>query len=144
MIQSASAVFRLDNENSGFSFRRASYYYKDDGERARDVSRLVGIRITLSAYGVATRSNMLELILQCAIGLVLLGFASSLTDYYMCNICDDARFFRKYKIEDSEDFSDLAERLQNLDPEKQRYMLQEKRHRQAVAAKLNKGIRKRR
>jgi len=121
---------RLDKEHAGFSYRRASYYYTDSGEQARDLQRLVGIRLQLSAYGIAKQGSLVLLILQCAIGMTLLGFANYLTDAYMCNICDDARFYRSFKIEDSDDFSDLAERLQNLDADEQRRLLEEKRRRQ--------------
>ena len=34
------SYIRMDEEDPGFSWRRATYYYTADGERARDVQRL--------------------------------------------------------------------------------------------------------
>lgn len=129
---------RLDKEEPGFSWRRATYYYTVAGERARDVQRMVGIRIKLSAYGYGRRPDILKLILQAAIGLTLLGFSVTLTDYIMLNVMEDAPLYYAYKIEESEDFGDMREKLQNLDPEEQVRLLHEKRRRAIQMRKLKK------
>jgi len=129
---------RLDKDQPGFSWRRATYYYTNDGERARDVQRMAGLRITMSAYGHCVKSDILKLILELSIGLVLLGLSKSFTDFFMLNTFADARRYRHYKIEESEDFGDLSERLQNLDAEEQRRLLEQKRRRETQMKKTKK------
>jgi hypothetical protein len=129
---------RLDKKEPGFSWRRATYYYTVVGERARDVQRMVGIRIKLSAYGYGRRPDILKLILQAAIGLTLLGFSVTLTDFIMLNVFEDAVLYESYKIEESEDFGDMREKLQNLDKEEQVRLLHEKRRRAVQMKKLKK------
>jgi len=132
---------RLDGASDGvegFSWRRAVYYYTPAGERARDVQRMIGVRIKMSTFAYGRQSHLLKLILELSIGLTLLGFANSLTDWIMLNVFEDAAMYYHYKIEESADFGDLKERLQNLDPERQVMLLEEKRRREKVMKKGKK------
>jgi len=129
---------RLDEESPGFSWRRAAYFYTAEGERARDVQRMVGIRIKMSTFGYGRQPHLLQLILQLSIGLTLLGFANTFTDFLMLNVFEDAALYYAYKVEESADFGDLRERLQNLDGERQLLLLHEKRRREAVQKKGKK------
>jgi len=129
---------RLDEKEPGFSWRRATYYYTAKGERARDVQRLIGVRIKMSAYGYGKKPDPLKLILQLAIGLTLLGFSKTLTDFIMLNIMEDRDLYYAYKMEESEDFGDMREKLQNLDKEEQVRLLGEKRRRSEQMKKMKK------
>ena len=50
------------------------------------MQRLYGVRIKMSAYGYGKKPDPFKLILQACIGLTLLGFSYTFTDFLMLNV----------------------------------------------------------
>ena len=95
--------------------------YDIGGETYRDFMRFIGIRIIFNVKGVGQTMSVPAIILQLSSGLALLSIAAVFTDWimlYMPLLPETQRkLYFMYKIEDSEDFSNLQEKLDVIDKE---------------------------
>jgi len=92
---------------------RESYSYYNGTQEMRDFYKFTGIRILFISEGLGTVISFASVVLQIASGLALLALASIITDFVMLylypkELRDE---YWSVKVTDSEDFSDLTEKL---------------------------------
>eukprot|EP00299_Pterocystis_sp_00344_P015665 c7837_g1_i1.p1 GENE.c7837_g1_i1~~c7837_g1_i1.p1 ORF type:complete len:393 (-),score=86.57 c7837_g1_i1:687-1865(-) len=112
---------RLDvGKSQGFFFHDADYERKSGGTPSTDIrfySRRIGYRLLISSKGTGTRTSIAAIILQVSSGLALLGAAKGATDFLMLMVLPQREYYRKYKEEETPDFSDLREKIKEAEEE---------------------------
>eukprot|EP00742_Colponemidia_sp_Colp-10_P002761 GILJ01002951.1.p1 GENE.GILJ01002951.1~~GILJ01002951.1.p1 ORF type:complete len:400 (+),score=38.55 GILJ01002951.1:116-1201(+) len=123
---------RLDNstalEGGGFSLSFAKHYMEGEKEY-RDTTYMVGVRIFFSSDGIGRTSNAGAIILQLSSALALLSLSTIAADFMMLRLYPRTRrqLYYQAKVEQSEDFSDLKDRLDLVREDE----YEQKRHKRA-------------
>lgn len=112
-------VQRLDaKSNIGFATKYAHYFYTEEEGKgsvhSRDQFTAYGLRFILSSKGKGKKFDVKVIILQVSVALALLGMADLVCDAVMKNLLAERRHFREYKEEVTPDFSDLRDRMNEL------------------------------
>lgn len=106
---------RLDvGKAQGFYFADAIYSRDAQGHPKSDVrfySKRVGYRLLISSRGIGSKTSIAAIILQISSGIALLSAAKSATDFLMLFVLPQKDFYRKYKEEETPDFSDVREMI---------------------------------
>jgi len=104
-------VKRIDNER-GFVTKRSNKYFKD-GEMVRDAQMMYGIRLLVDSAGIGRRFNFVLAMIQLGSALALMRTASMIADFTMLNLypTQKADLYYKCKVKETQDFSDLRDRL---------------------------------
>ena len=129
-------VERLDRSSryNGFSFQHADYYRTAPSQvDERDLYTFRGVRLVLSSSGVGKKVSIGMIMLQISSGIALLWLANAGADFFMLNILPERRHYRTYKQERSPDFSDLKNKITEVEGERKK--LRERKNR--FAAKIN-------
>jgi hypothetical protein len=121
-------VTRLDG-GRGFVTKRSMRKYVN-GEVTRDASLMYGIRVLVDSAGVGRKTNFVLLMIQAGSCLALMRTASMIADFIMlfCYPAEKTALYYKCKVKETQDFSDLKDRLNIINE-----------HREEVAALLNRG-----
>jgi len=106
---------RLDvGLSQGFHFADAVYKPDSDGHPTADVrfmSKQVGYRLIVSCKGTGRKVSLAAIVLQVSSGLALLGAAKGATDFLMLVVLPQKDFYRKYKEEETPNFSEMREMI---------------------------------
>lgn len=116
---------RLDNHDSnlstGYNFRYARYHREDQSAPLlRDLYKVSGIRLAFLTNGIATKFNLVKLIVSLGTGLGILFFAGFLSDIISMWMLPLSPYFRnkKYMNVDAEKVQERRMKWnQFLDPE---------------------------
>jgi len=106
-------VKRLDH-GQGFSQKRAKYRRDENGEEVRDATYLFGVRVLVDCSGVGRQASLPLVIVQIGSCIALLRVAMWVTDFVMLTMWPSAErrlAYKQCKINYTEDYSDLQERL---------------------------------
>lgn len=122
-------VTRLDGKK-GFSQKRVSHTRKN-GKEYREAIYMYGIRIIVDSSGIGRRIETTLIVIQIGSCLALLRIASMVADFLMmhCSLIYDQDHLDKYaecKVEDTDDYTDLQDRLNLVREGKQRPPADEK------------------
>ena len=129
----AVSVERLDvsERRKGFSYEYADYYRV--GAAApdeRDLYTYRGVRLVLSSRGVGKKVSLSAIMLQISSGIALLWLANYAADFLMLHVLPERRHYRTYKQERTPDFSDLRNKIAEVEGEKKK--LRERKNRFAA------------
>eukprot|EP00300_Choanocystis_sp_HF-7_P033189 c45485_g1_i1.p1 GENE.c45485_g1_i1~~c45485_g1_i1.p1 ORF type:complete len:417 (+),score=74.66 c45485_g1_i1:49-1299(+) len=104
---------RLDvGKAQGFWFADATYTWDENGNPDNDVrfyEKQIGYRLIVSSKGTGYKWSIQAIILQISSGLALVGAAKSAVDFIMLVLLPQKKYYRKYKEEETPDFSDVRE-----------------------------------
>eukprot|EP01012_Entosiphon_sulcatum_P020298 TRINITY_DN25273_c0_g1_i2.p1 TRINITY_DN25273_c0_g1~~TRINITY_DN25273_c0_g1_i2.p1 ORF type:complete len:377 (+),score=80.61 TRINITY_DN25273_c0_g1_i2:1195-2325(+) len=97
-------VRRFDNPQltDGFNYRTASYYTDINGVPRRDLWKYYGIRLFVESVGQGTRVSVVQIVLNIASGLALVGIATLVTDLLMLSVGNQKDAYRQSKVEETE------------------------------------------
>jgi len=132
-------VSRLDlNERRrGFSYQYAHYYRPvskaDGGKETRDLYTVHGIRLLVTSMGSGHKTSLSAIMLQISSGIALLWLAGFAADFLMLHVLPEKKHYRTYKQERTPDFSDLRNKIAEVEGERKK--LRERKNR--FAAKLD-------
>ncbi|CAG9324534.1 P2RX1_2 [Blepharisma stoltei] len=109
------SVARLDgaSEDHPVSFTRSNHYYKD-GVLTRDFKKFIGLKFMIRSEGLGYEFSLLQTVLQISSGLALLKLMTTITDFIMLNLYPNKKkraAFKKFKVEESVDFTDKGNRI---------------------------------
>jgi hypothetical protein len=104
-------VKRLDN-GKGFIQKRAFHSTKG-GVDGRDAFMMYGVRILVDSSGLGRKISFVLIMIQVGSGLALLRTASMASDFMMLQLYSKVRAdaYYKCKVEETEDYSDLQDRI---------------------------------
>ena len=126
----------LNERRRGFSYQHAHYYrLTPGGEDTRDLQTVYGVRLLISSLGEGKRVSAGAVMLQISSGIALLWLAGAAADFLMLYILPEARHYRTYKQERTPDFSDLRNKIAEVEGEKKK--LRDRKNR--FAAKLDES-----
>lgn len=123
-------VQRLDlsSKRNGFSYQYANYYRTSDtGQLQRDLYTVKGIRFLLSSRGVGKQISFSAIMLQLSSLIALLWLANIAADFLMLHVLPERKHYRSYKQERTPDFSDLRNKIAEVEGEKKK--LRERKNR---------------
>lgn len=129
----AVSVERLDvsERRKGFSYDYADYYRTAAAAPdERDLYTFRGVRLVLSSRGVGKKVSMSAIMLQISSGIALLWLANYAADFLMLHVLPERRHYRTYKQERTPDFSDLRNKIAEVEGEKKK--LRERKNRFAA------------
>jgi len=115
-------VKRLDN-GQGFQQKRATYRRDANGEEVRHATYLFGVRVLVDCSGIGRQASMPLIVVQIGSCIALLRVAMFVADFVMLTLWPNAErrlAYKQCKINYTEDFSDLQERLNLIKTENQR------------------------
>jgi len=138
--QPKMTVTRLDDNerHRGFHYQYAHYYRVDvDGKlvAARDLYTAYGVRLLLSSQGKGKKVSLSIIVLQIAAAIALLWLAGFVADFLMLYVLPERKHYRTYKQERTPDFSDLRNKIDEVEGEKKK--LRDRKNR--FAAKLDES-----
>lgn len=115
---SGVVVKRLDH-GKGFVQRRVKHKTVG-GASTRDATYMHGLRILVDSSGIGRKFSMVLIIIQIGSGLALLRTASMTSDFLMLKLYEPElrKAYYKCKIETSEDYSDLQDRINLIKEQK--------------------------
>ena len=131
-------VTRLDvNERRrGFEYQYAHYYRPTaGGPSTRDLHTVKGVRILLSSRGEGKKISISAIMLQISSMIALLWLANFAADFLMLHVLPERKHYRTYKQERTPDFSDLRNKIAEVEGEKKK--LRDRKNR--FAAKLDES-----
>ncbi|KAL1508699.1 hypothetical protein AB1Y20_004794 [Prymnesium parvum] len=123
-------VQRLDlsTKRNGFSYQYANYYRTSEtGEQQRDLYTVKGVRMLLSSRGVGKKISLSAIMLQVSSLIALLWLANMAADFLMLHVLPERKHYRTYKQERTPDFSDLRNKIAEVEGEKKK--LRERKNR---------------
>jgi hypothetical protein len=129
-------VQRLDLSefSRGFSYETADHYTQAPGDPGmRDLYTYRGVRLLLSSRGVGKKVSLAAIMLQVSSLIALLWLANYAADMTMLHVLPERKHYRTYKQERTPDFSDLRNKIAEVEGEKKK--LRERKNR--FAAKLD-------
>jgi len=129
-------VQRLDLSEyaRGFSFQTADRYTQAAGDPdMRDLYTFKGVRLLLSSRGVGKKVSVAAIMLQISSLIALMWLANYAADLMMLHVLPERKHYRTYKQERTPDFSDLRNKIAEVEGEKKK--LRERKNR--FAAKLD-------
>jgi len=120
----------------GFQYSYANYYRPTAGaEETRDLYTVNGVRVLLSSRGEGKKVSITAIMLQLAIAIALLWTANMVADFLMLHVLPERKHYRTYKQERTPDFSDLRNKIAEVEGEKKK--LRDRKNR--FAAKLDES-----
>jgi hypothetical protein len=131
-------VSRMDvsEKRRGFQYSYANYYRPEaGGVSTRDLYTVKGVRILLSSRGEGKRFSFSAVMLQISSGIALLWLANFAADFLMLHVLPERKHYRTYKQERTPDFSDLRNKIAEVEGEKKK--LRDRKNR--FAAKLDES-----
>ena len=133
-------VARLDlnEKRKGFMYQYAHYYRtmdKPPHDAKRDLYSAKGVRLLLSSRGEGRRVSVSAIMLQISSGIALLWLAGFVADFLMLHVLPERKHYRTYKQERTPDFSDLRNKIAEVEGEKKK--LRDRKNR--FAAKLDES-----
>ena len=129
-------VQRLDLSEyaRGFSFQTSDHYTQAEGDDdMRDLYTFKGVRLLLSSRGVGKKVSVAAIMLQVSSLIALMWLANYASDLMMLYVLPERKHYRTYKQERTPDFSDLRNKIAEVEGEKKK--LRERKNR--FAAKLD-------
>jgi len=108
---------RLDGESQELPFlMNRVYHYWNNGVDTRDYYRSIGVKVMIMSRGKGREFSIQVAMLQIASLLALLKVVRDITDTIMLNCYPKARreLYYIFKVEESVDFSDKADRIDIL------------------------------
>ena len=131
-------VQRLDLSEyaRGFSFQTSDHYTsstRDGDADMRDLYTFKGVRLLLSSRGVGKKVSVAAIMLQVSSLIALMWLANYAADLMMLHVLPERKHYRTYKQERTPDFSDLRNKIAEVEGEKKK--LRERKNR--FAAKLD-------
>ena len=126
----------LNEKRKGFMYQYAHYYRTMDKapqDAKRDLYSVKGVRILLSSRGEGRRVSISAIMLQISSGIALLWLAGFVADFLMLHVLPERKHYRTYKQERTPDFSDLRNKIAEVEGEKKK--LRDRKNR--FAAKLD-------
>ena len=129
-------VQRLDmNERRrGFTYSYShNYRLADGGPETRDLFTVRGVRLLLTSRGVGKKISASAIMLQISSCIALLWLANFAADFMMLHVLPERKHYRTYKQERTPDFSDLRNKIAEVEGEKKK--LRDRKNR--FAAKLD-------
>eukprot|EP00908_Phaeocystis_cordata_P014372 Transcript_25472.p1 GENE.Transcript_25472~~Transcript_25472.p1 ORF type:complete len:443 (-),score=224.24 Transcript_25472:160-1488(-) len=129
-------VQRLDLSEfaRGFSYQTADHYTENPADPGmRDLYTFKGVRLLLSSRGVGKKLSVAAIMLQLSSLIALLWMANYAADLCMLYVLPERKHYRTYKQERTPDFSDLRNKIAEVEGEKKK--LRERKNR--FAAKLD-------
>jgi len=124
------SVQRLDlsAKRNGFEYEYANYYrMTDTGPQQRDLYTVKGVRLLLSSRGVGKKVSLSAIMLQVSSLIALLWLANFAADFLMLSVLPERKHYRTYKQERTPDFSDLRNKIAEVEGEKKK--LRERKNR---------------
>jgi len=126
----------LNERRRGFSYQYADYYRPVAGAAdTRDLNTVFGVRLLISSLGKGKKVSLAAIMLQISSGIALLWLAGAAADFLMLYILPEKRHYRTYKQEHTPDFSDLRNKIAEVEGEKKK--LRDRKNR--FAAKLDES-----
>lgn len=126
----------LNERRRGFSYQYADYYRLSSGAAdTRDLNTVFGVRLLTNSLGKGKRVSLAAIMLQISSCIALLWLAGATADFLMLYILPEKRHYRTYKQERTPDFSDLRNKIAEVEGEKKK--LRDRKNR--FAAKLDES-----
>ena len=119
----AVQVERIDTSEHrrGFQHEYGHYYrLADGGEDRRDLYTVKGVRVLVTSRGVGKRVSLSAIILQISSMIALLWLANFFADVLMLHVLPERKHYRAYKQERTPDFSDLRNKIAEVEGEKKK------------------------
>ena len=123
----------LNERRRGFKYTYAHYYRAAGGAQTRDLYTVSGIRILVTAQGEGRKTSVEMIMLQISTAIALLWLASYAADFLMLYVLPEKKHYRTYKQERTPDFSDLRNKIAEVEGERKK--LRDRKNR--FAAKLD-------
>jgi len=122
-------VQRLDlsSKRNGFNYSYANYYEMTAGKQQRDLYTVKGVRLLLSSRGAGKKVSLSAIMLQLSSLIALLWLANFAADFLMLHVLPERKHYRTYKQERTPDFSDLRNKIAEVEGEKKK--LRERKNR---------------
>jgi ATP P2X receptor. len=131
-------VARLDTNEKrrGFEYQYATFYRPTaGGAETRDLYTVKGVRLLITTRGEGKRVSISAIMLQISSGIALLWLANFAADFLMLHVLPERKHYRTYKQERTPDFSDLRNKIAEVEGEKKK--LRDRKNR--FAAKLDES-----
>jgi len=131
-------VARMDvnEKRRGFEYQYANYYRPTaGGVETRDLYTVKGVRILISSLGEGKQLSITAIMLQISMMIALLWLANFAADFLMLHVLPERKHYRTYKQERTPDFSDLRNKIAEVEGEKKK--LRDRKNR--FAAKLDES-----
>jgi len=129
----------LNERRRGFQYQYAHYYWptakKDGGTKTRDLYTVHGVRILLSSQGEGRKTSVSAIMLQISSAIALLWLSGYVADFLMLYVLPEKKHYRTYKQERTPDFSDLRNKIAEVEGERKK--LRDRKNR--FAAKLDES-----
>ena len=97
--------------------------------------RVHGVRILLSSQGEGRKTSVAAIMLQISSAIALLWLSGYVADFLMLYVLPEKKHYRTYKQERTPDFSDLRNKIAEVEGEKKK--LRDRKNR--FAAKLDES-----
>ncbi|PRP83130.1 P2X purinoceptor 5-like [Planoprotostelium fungivorum] len=97
--RSAPSFIPINDENQGYNFRYANYFYKDSNTRSRDLYKVWGLRFVFLLSGTAGKFNIVPLIVNLGSGLALVSIAAVVSDLIALYLLPGKKFYNQVKYE---------------------------------------------
>ena len=123
-------VQRLDINplRNGFFYQFANYYrMTSSAPQYRDLNTVKGVRMLISSRGVGKKISISAIMLQVSSLIALLWLANFFSDILMLHVLPERKHYRTYKQERTPDFSDLRNKIAEVEGEKKK--LRERKNR---------------
>ena len=101
----------------------------------RDLYTFKGVRLLLSARGVGKKVSVAAIMLQISSLIALMWLANYAADLMMLHVLPERKHYRTYKQERTPDFSDLRNKIAEVEGEKKK--LRDRKNR--FAARLDES-----
>ena len=124
----------LNERRRGFSYQYSHNYRPTaGGKETRDLYTVRGVRLLFTSRGIGKKVSLSAIMLQISSGIALLWLANFAADFLMLHVLPERKHYRTYKQERTPDFSDLRNKIAEVEGEKKK--LRDRKNR--FAAKLD-------
>jgi len=124
-----SVLIKKLDSGQGFVQKRASYFH-DNGVEMREALYLTGLRLLVDSSGIGRKASMVLAIIQLGSAIALIRVAAIVADnimLYSLQYTKDRRdAYYKCKVLETEDFSDLQDRIHRVNQAKGRNITESK------------------
>ena len=103
-----------DSKSVPIIFNRAVHYYSSEGVEYRDYYRWVAVKVFITSKGRGYKFSLIKTVIQIASALALIKLSTSISDFGMWHFTpgkERRELLRAFKVENSVDFSDKADRI---------------------------------
>jgi hypothetical protein len=90
------------------------HYYSSEGVEYRDYYRWVAVKVFITSKGRGYKFSLIKTVIQIASALALIKLSTSISDFGMWYFTpgkERRELLRAFKVENSVDFSDKADRI---------------------------------